>query len=97
MVVEGELQLRPTSAFRKDLKRLGKQGRDLARLQAIIEALRTRQRLELQYRDHALLGNWQGWRECHVQSGWLLIYQVDEEAGMLILGRSGTHSELFRK
>lgn len=97
MATGDELQLRPTRAFSKDLKRLRKQGRDLGTLYAAIEVLRTRQRLEPRLQDHALKGNWLGWRECHVRSDWLLVYQVEEEAGMLILGRSGTHAELFGK
>jgi mRNA interferase YafQ len=91
----GGLRLRPTKAFDRDLKRISKRGADLAKLRDIVERLRTRQPLEPRHRDHALAGDWKRWRDCHVEPDWLLIYRVDETMGELILGRTGTHSDLF--
>ncbi len=84
-----------SSEFKRDVKRLAKQGQELDKLFAVIETLCARQGLEVRHRDHALVGNWQGCRECHVEGDWLLIYQMDGDR--LALLRSGTHSELFRK
>ena len=84
-----------SSEFKRDVKRLKKQGKDMSRLLAVIGALCARQDLEARHRDHPLVGNWLGSRECHVEGDWLLIYQVDGDT--LALLRSGTHSELFRK
>ena len=95
MATSGGLKLRPTKAFDRDLKRIGKRGARLERLRAVIEAIRNRHPLDRRNRDHALSGNWQGWRDCHVDPDWVLIYRVDEDAGELILGRTGTHSDLF--
>jgi mRNA interferase YafQ len=80
-------------AFQRDLKRLRKRGVDLAPLQDLIEALRLHRRLEDRHRDHALTGDWKGFRDCHVQADWVLIYSIDSEA--IYLARTGTHSDLF--
>lgn len=80
-------------AFERDLKRLRKRGLDPARLFVVIEAIRTRQTLETRHRDHALMGAWRGFRECHVAPDWLLVYQLDDEA--VYLTRSGSHADLF--
>ena len=82
-----------TKAFERDLKRLRKRGKDLKLLRAVIDAIRLGQRLEHRHRDHALAGEWQGFRDCHVEPDWVLIYSVGEEAVYLI--RAGTHSDLF--
>jgi mRNA interferase YafQ len=83
------------SAFEKDVKRLKKGGKDLGKLRAMIEMLCSRRPLEARHRDHALTGDWKGWRDCHIEPDWLLIYK--EEGGDLALGRTGSHSELFGK
>jgi mRNA interferase YafQ len=49
--------------------------------------------LEARHREHALAGEWIGWRDCHVAPDWVLIYRTTETE--LILGRTGTHSDLF--
>ena len=54
-----------------------------------------REPLPAKNRDHDLLGKYEGFRECHVQSDWLLVYRVDEEEVYLFLSRTGTHSDLF--
>ncbi len=46
-------------------------------------------------RDHALVGDWRGCRECHLEPDWILIDQTDPEAGTLTLVRTGSHSDLF--
>lgn len=46
-------------------------------------------------RDHALTGNWEGHRECHIQPDWLLVYRIEEDVLVLTLARTGTHSDLF--
>ncbi|MBW8383597.1 MAG: type II toxin-antitoxin system YafQ family toxin [Youngiibacter sp.] len=48
-------------------------------------------------KDHALSGGWAGFRECHIQPDWLLVYRVYEEVLILTLTRTGTHSDLFGK
>lgn len=87
------LAIRQSTKFKRDIKRLQRQGLDLLRLQAVVETLITQQPLDERYRDHFLIGDWKGYRECHIQPDWLLIYRV--EAGELQLVRTGSHGELF--
>jgi len=79
--------------YEKDAKRARTRGKDMARLVAIVEALRDRRPLDPRHRDHALVGDWRGYRECHIQPDWLLIYRLDEET--VSLARTGSHSDLF--
>lgn len=53
--------------------------------------------LEAKYKDHALKGNWDGFRECHIQPDWLLIYLVEDDILTLTLVDTGTHSDLLCK
>ena len=83
-----------SKAFRKDFKRLERSGRyDLGELRAMVEALASDQSLSPARRDHALTGNWIGFRECHVRPDWLLIYRLEPERVVLV--RTGSHAELF--
>ena len=89
------LNIVTTTRFDKDSKRLRKRGKDIARLLSVVDALRNRRALESRHRDHALSGDLQGWRDCHIEPDWVLVYRIDETSDELILGRSGTHSDLF--
>jgi mRNA interferase YafQ len=91
----GPLNVVATAQYARDAKRVRKRGKDMARLLAVVDALRNRRPLAPRHRDHALSGDRRGWRDCHIEPDWLLIYRVDDEAGDLILGRTGTHSDLF--
>jgi mRNA interferase YafQ len=86
----------PTTAFRKDFKRLSASGRnDMERLKEVVKLLVLDAPLGPQLRDHVLTGNWMDHRECHLRPDWLLIYRL--EPGRLVLVRTGTHSDLFNK
>lgn len=84
-----------TSQFKKDIKRVRKQGKNLDELFSVIETLLNNIPLEEQYRDHALKGEYSSYRECHIEPDWLLIYQKVDDCLILILYRVGSHSELF--
>lgn len=85
----------PTNQFRKDLKLAQKRGYDLEKLKAVLHVLANGQTLDPKYKDHVLVGNYVGCRECHIQPDWLLIYRVDGDQLIVILSRTGTHSDLF--
>ncbi len=89
------LQLVTTTKFRKDYKRIKKRGYDLSLLKTVLDTLLCEETLDQKYRDHALTGNYIGFRECHIQSDWLLIYAVNESELILTASRTGTHSDLF--
>lgn len=89
------LKLVATAKFRKDYKRIKKRGYDLSLLEDVLDQLLQEKTLEQKYRDHALIGNYIGFRECHIQSDWLLIYAVSESELILTASRTGTHSDLY--
>ena len=80
--------------FKKDLQRLIAQGKKYAKFRVVFELLLNQQPLETKYEDHFLIGNWKGRRELHIEPDWLLIYKIEDD--MLILERTGSHSELFK-
>ena len=82
-----------TNQFKRDSKRVVKQGKPFDELLAVIETLTEEKSLSEKYRDHSLTGNWKGYRECHIKPDWLLIYKIELEA--LFLARTGSHAELF--
>lgn len=64
-------------------------------LDAVINLLRIRKKLPEKYKDHALVGDYVGMRECHIKPDVLLIYWIDETGQNLYLERLGSHSNLF--
>lgn len=86
---------KPVKRFAKDLKLRKKQGKNLAKLQDVIDMLRNDIKLPIQYKDHWLTNNWKGCRECHVEPDWLLIYKIDESQNVIWLLRTGNHHELL--
>lgn len=88
-------KIRPTSKFQKDLKRIQKRGYDLSLLTEVINMLAEGMPLPKKNRDHPLIGNYKGCRECHITPDWLLIYEVNGDDLFLYLTRTGTHSDLF--
>jgi mRNA interferase YafQ len=87
------LGLLTTNAFEKDVRRVEKQGKDLDKLEEVVNLLQTQRPLPSRCRPHALRGNWSGHWDCHVKPDWLLLYKVTETE--LILVRTGSHAELF--
>jgi len=89
------LELVTTTQFRKDLKRLRKRGADMQKLDAVLKTLCAEQPLADRHRDHALVGDYIGFRECHVAPDWLLVYAIDKGKLILTASRTGSHSDLF--
>jgi len=71
-----------------------KRDKDLAKLRNVIEFPIGGGPLPERYRDHFLSGEWNHYRECHIEPDWLLIYKI--EGDELYLVRTGTHSDVFR-
>ena len=84
-----------TGKFKKSLKLAKKRGLDLKLLDKVITMLQNDVPLEEKYRDHELKGKYQGFKECHIQPDWLLVYKIVNERLILKLIRTGTHSDLF--
>ena len=84
-----------TSAYKKSYKRAKKRGLNLKLLDDAVEALGQGHKLDAKYRDHALHGNWEGFREYHIQSDWLLVYLVENDILTLTLVETRTHADIF--
>lgn len=87
------LALHSTKRFEKDYRLMIKRGYDIARLKEVVLTLRIPEKLPPKNRGHELSGNLAGFRECHIQNDWLLMYKQTETD--LYLARTGTHSDLF--
>jgi mRNA interferase YafQ len=86
--------IRRTSQFKRDVTQMQRQGKDLDKLKAVLESLARGQDLAISHRDHVLVGQYRGTRECHVEPDWLLVYELAETE--LVLIRTGSHSDLFK-
>ena len=84
-----------SNQFRKDLKLASKRGYDLELLNEVVDKIASGNALPAKNRDHELTGNYIGFRECHIQPDWLLVYKIDNNELILFLSRTGTHSDLF--
>ena len=89
------LEVKFTSKFKKDYKLIKKRGMNINLLKEIVGKLANNIPLEEKYKDHELTGNYKGFRECHIQPDWLLIYFIEDNRLTLTLSRTGTHSDLF--
>ena len=87
-------KLKTTTRFEKDYEKAIKSGRDLARLKRVMTWIACEQELPVELRDHKLVGNYQGRRECHLAGDWLLIYKL--EGDTVIFERTGSHSDLLK-
>ena len=85
----------PSNQFKKDLKLTKKRGLNLELLSSVVNTLAEGKHLDEKYRDHSLPGEYQGFRECHIEPDWLLVYRIDGKELELFLFRTGTHSDLF--
>lgn len=90
-----KLTIKYTSRFKKDYKLAQKRGKNLPALLSVIERLSRGEVLESKYSDHLLTGDYAGFRECHIEPDWLLVYCINDDALILTCARTGTHSDLF--
>ncbi len=85
-----------TTQFKRDLKSIRKQGKDESKLREVISMLASGEDLPDKYRDHALRGKYDGYRDCHIEPDWVLIYMKRDDVLVLLLTRTGSHAELFK-
>ena len=84
-----------SNQFKRELKKLRKRGYDMTVINGVVNTLSNGEKLDVKYRDHALIGNFKGYRECHITPDWLLVYKIKANVLTLVLHRTGTHSDLF--
>ncbi len=87
------LKLTVSGQYKRDHKTILKRGWNVGSLKTVLDVLLNEEKLDRKYHDHELSGNYVGYRECHIESDWLLIYKVAD--GQLKLQRTGSHSDLF--
>ena len=85
-----------TNSCKKDIKKASKQGKNIDLLFEVVDRLSEGEVLDPKYKDHKLLGEYEGKRECHIEPDFLLIYEIIEKEIVLLLVRVGTHSDLFK-
>lgn len=83
------LQVKTSKDFDRDLRKI----KLSTNLVAVLAYLSRGEMLPAKYKDHALTGNWSGWRDCHVANDLVLIYKIDGD--ILHLARLNSHSEVF--
>lgn len=86
--------IKRTGAFKQGQKLMKKRGKDIRLMDEIIDKLANDESLPVKNQDHALTGNWKGYRECHIEPDWLLVYRKEEDKLILVLVRTGSHSDL---
>jgi len=84
-----------TNRIKKQLKLLETRGYDMSLFKEVVGMLLDGKTLPAKYRDHPLRGDKRGYRDCHIQNDWVLIYKIDKNILTLILSETGTHSDLF--
>ncbi len=92
------LDLELSTQFKRDLKKIQKQRKNIELLDDVIEQIQYQKPLHPKNKDHSLSGNWNGYRECHITPDWLLIYKIIDGdcVQILRLSRTGSHSDLFK-
>lgn len=85
-----------TGKFKKGLKLAKKRGLDISLLKEVVTTLQQGLPLDEKFRDHELKGKYKGFRECHIQPDWLLIYLIENNVLTLTLVDTGTHADLFK-
>ena len=84
-----------SARFKRDVKRMQKRGKDMTELKTLLTCLIEQVPLPVAYLDHPLRGNWNGYRNAHIEPDWLLLYRVEKDE--LHLTRTGSHADLFRQ
>lgn len=88
-------QIQFTNKMKRDVKRMKKRGKDISKLTSVLSILSSGNSLPDSARDHQLTGNRIGFRECHIELDWLLIYRIEKDFLILIATETGSHADLF--
>ena len=84
-----------TSRMKRDLKLIKKRGKDINKLETVLDILLSGENLPDKYKDHQLKGEMKEFRECHIESDWLLIYKKEDTELILYATATGSHADLF--
>ena len=81
--------------MKRNTKLMRKRGKDMSKLVKVLDMLASGEPLPPNYKDHPLAGTWNDFRECHIESDWLLVYQYHDDLLILTATATGTHADLF--
>lgn len=84
-----------TNRMKRDLKLMKKRGKDISKLEIVLDILLSGEDLPIKYNDHQLRGEFQDFRECHIEPDWLLIYRKEEDIFILYATATGSHADLL--
>jgi len=84
-----------TNRMKRDLKLMKKHGKDMDKLEVVLDILMSGEDLPPKYKDHQLKGEMKDFRECHIEPDWLLIYRKEDKELILYATATGTHSDLL--
>lgn len=84
-----------TNQFKRDVKLCVKRGKPIDALRSVIEQLLESGQLPARYKPHKLVGLYKGLWECHIQPDWLLIWEQRDDELIMVMTRTGTHSDVF--
>ena len=98
IVTKTKYEIKTTTNFKKQLRKIAKQGKSIKKLVEVIEMLANEEQLDERYKDHELVNDryYKDCRECHVAPDWLLIYKRKNDQLVLLLFSTGSHSELYK-
>ena len=94
-MVTAMLNIEHTTRFKSDLNLAKRRQKSMKKIQDVMEKIAAEKPLDKKLRDHSLTGNWQDFRECHIEPDWLLIYKITSDRKTVIFTRTGTHADLF--
>ena len=89
-----KFSVRQTARYKKGLKRMMRRGKSREKILTVVRMLANGETLPPQYRDHALIGDRSGLRDCHIESDWVLLYHYEGDILVLTLTDTGTHADL---
>jgi len=98
-MIKYKYDVKYSNKFKKSLKKILKQGKDIKKLKAVVDKLAALEKLEPKYKDHALYNDkrFKDCRDCHIESDWILIYKYTHDELILLLVDTGSHSEVLNK
>lgn len=90
-------KVKVTSNFKKNFKKVLKQGKDEKKFLEVLLSLANGEQLDMKYHNHKLINDrtYVDCYECHIEPDWLLIYKYKNDEIVLLLFATGSHSELF--
>jgi len=89
------LSIKYTNKMKHDMKRMSKRGKDIFKMATALDLLASGEQMPEKYQDHPLRGDMRGYRECHIEPDWLLIYKIDNDQLILLASGTGAHADLF--